>query len=73
MVARATASGLSLRTIQRIEAEGNSSLESKVCLAATFDIALSLLDIVEVGLQKKCPLSPTNQIKWSLRSGRLAC
>ncbi|MDP5215556.1 helix-turn-helix transcriptional regulator [Pseudoalteromonas tunicata] len=37
-------SGLSLRTIQRVEAEGNTSRESKVCLAATFDIDLSELD-----------------------------
>jgi transcriptional regulator with XRE-family HTH domain len=39
-------SGLSLRTIQRVEAEGNISRESKVCLAATFDINLSELDFV---------------------------
>jgi len=39
-------SGLSLRTIQRVEAEGNISRESKVCLAATFDIDLSELDFV---------------------------
>jgi transcriptional regulator with XRE-family HTH domain len=41
-------SGLSLRTIQRIEAEGNISRESKVCLAATFDIDLNELDFFDV-------------------------
>ena len=36
-------SGLSLRTIQRIESEGKTSRESKVCLAATFDIDLNAI------------------------------
>jgi len=36
----ALASGLSLRTIQRVEAEGNASRETQVCLAATFGISL---------------------------------
>lgn len=35
----ALASGLSLRTIQRVEAEGNASRETQVCLAATFGIS----------------------------------
>ena len=43
-----TVSGLSLRTIQRIEAQGNTSLESKVCLAATFEVELCQLDLVEL-------------------------
>ncbi|NRA60560.1 MAG: helix-turn-helix transcriptional regulator [Psychrobium sp.] len=43
-----TVSGLSLRTIQRIEAQGNTSLESKVCLAATFEVNLCQLDVVDV-------------------------
>lgn len=41
-------SGLSLRTIQRIEADGNTSRESKVCLAATFDIDLTELNIADI-------------------------
>jgi len=44
----ATASGLGLRTIQRIEAQGSISTESKVCLVATFDIELSELDHVDI-------------------------
>lgn len=39
----ALASGLSLRTIQRVEAEGNASRETQVCLAATFGITLAEL------------------------------
>jgi transcriptional regulator with XRE-family HTH domain len=39
----AVASGLSLRTIQRIEAEGVASMSSRVSLAATFGIALAQL------------------------------
>lgn len=36
----ALASGLSLRTIQRVEADGSASLATKVCFAATFGIPL---------------------------------
>lgn len=39
----ALASGLSLRTIQRVEAEGNASRETQVCLAATFGISIAEL------------------------------
>lgn len=41
----ATASGLSLRTIQRVEAEGVASMGTRVSLAATF--ALAQADLVE--------------------------
>lgn len=37
------AAGLSLRTIQRVEGEGVASRETRVCLAATFDIDLGEL------------------------------
>lgn len=40
----ALASGLSLRTIQRVEAEGNASRETRVCLAATFNVELIHLE-----------------------------
>lgn len=39
----AVASGLSLRTIQRVEAEGAASRETRVSLAATFGVQLSEL------------------------------
>ncbi|MBI2398567.1 MAG: helix-turn-helix transcriptional regulator [Xanthomonadales bacterium] len=41
----ALASGLSLRTIQRVEAEGSAALATKVCLAATFGIPLAELAV----------------------------
>lgn len=47
----ALASGLSLRTIQRVEADGSASLGTKVCLAATFGIQLAEL-AVDAGNQK---------------------
>ena len=37
------AAGLSLRTVQRVEGEGVASRETRVCLAATFDIDLGVL------------------------------
>lgn len=40
----ASISGLSLRTIQRIENEGTCSLESKKALAAAFEVKLGDLD-----------------------------
>lgn len=40
----AGASGLSLRTIQRIESEGIASLESKKALAAALGVSLEQLD-----------------------------
>lgn len=40
----AVASGLSLRTIQRIENEGVCSLESKQAIAATFQVETTALD-----------------------------
>ena len=41
----ANAAGLSLRTIQRVESESKASMETKVCLAATFQISLESLNV----------------------------
>lgn len=43
----AVASGLNLRTVQRIESDGVASLQSKKALAAAFDIGVSDLDYKE--------------------------
>jgi len=43
----ATASGLNLRTIQRIESDGQASHQSRKALAAAFDVEASALDIKE--------------------------
>jgi len=42
----AKASGLSLRTIQRAEKDGNSSIETKLALAAAFNISPNELEVV---------------------------
>ena len=39
----ANASGLSLRTIQRVETEGTASRETRVCLAAALDVDAALI------------------------------
>lgn len=44
----ATASGLNLRTVQRIETEATASLQSKKALAAVFDIAVKDLEQMEL-------------------------
>jgi transcriptional regulator with XRE-family HTH domain len=43
----ATASGLNLRTIQRIESDGTASLQSRKALAGAFDIEVGELDMQE--------------------------
>jgi DNA-binding XRE family transcriptional regulator len=43
----AIASGLNLRTVQRIENEATASLQSKKALAAAFDIAVKELEYLE--------------------------
>jgi transcriptional regulator with XRE-family HTH domain len=49
----AIASGLNLRTIQRIEAEGAASLQSKKALAAAFDVEITELDVRKAPIMKK--------------------
>lgn len=41
----AVASGLSLRTIQRVESEGKASVETKKCLSATLQISMEELEL----------------------------
>jgi len=49
----ALASGLSKRTIQRVESEANASLETQKALAATFNLAFETLSLVETKVMKK--------------------
>lgn len=49
----AQASGIGLRTIQRVESEGRASRETKVCLAATFSVSLEELDRKELVTPKR--------------------
>lgn len=48
----ASVSGLSLRTIQRIENSGACSLESKKALASVFNIESTTLEVQVQGIQK---------------------
>jgi len=43
----ATAAGLNLRTIQRIESDGVASLQSRKALASAFDVEVNELDLQE--------------------------
>ena len=49
----AIASGLHLRTVQRIEKEATASLQSRKSLAATFGISIKDLDYQEVTTMRK--------------------
>jgi transcriptional regulator with XRE-family HTH domain len=49
----ATASGLNLRTIQRIESDGLASHQSRKALAAAFDVEARELDIKEQAEMKR--------------------
>jgi transcriptional regulator with XRE-family HTH domain len=57
----ATASGLNLRTIQRVEKYASASLQSKKALAAALDIDARDLDSEESGM-KPCPVCGSNEI-----------
>lgn len=54
----AKASGLSLRTIQRAEKDGNSSVETQLALAAAFDISPKALS----------PISPSINVHWKRKN-----
>lgn len=51
----AVASGLGLRTIQRVEAEGKAARETRVCLAATFGVELA--ELIEAPAQDEVELT----------------
>jgi transcriptional regulator with XRE-family HTH domain len=57
----AVASGLNLRTIQRIESDGLASLQSKKALAAALDIDIHDLEDVG-GPMKRCPSCGSNEL-----------
>lgn len=57
----AVASGLNLRTIQRIEKYASASLQSKKAVAAAFDIDTRDLDCEEAQM-KPCPVCGSNEI-----------
>jgi DNA-binding XRE family transcriptional regulator len=58
----AVASGLNLRTIQRMEKDASASLQSKKAVAAAFDIDTRDLDTSEEGRMKPCPVCGSNDV-----------
>ena len=62
----AVASGLNLRTVQRIERSGSVSLQSKKALAAAFNIDVSDLDFQEESMKTKYEYRVVRfDIKWN--------
>ncbi|MFT7592503.1 MAG: transcriptional regulator with XRE-family HTH domain [bacterium] len=57
----AIASGLNVRTIQRVETEASASLQSKKALASALDIYVQDLDFEE-NLMKPCPICKSDEI-----------
>lgn len=57
----AIASGLNVRTIQRIETEASASLQSKKALASALDICIQDLDFEE-NIMKPCPICKSEDI-----------
>jgi transcriptional regulator with XRE-family HTH domain len=56
----ATACGLNLRTIQRIESDGVASLQSRKSLAAAFDMEIDELDIKVEPVMKRYEYKAVN-------------
>ncbi len=59
----ATAAGLNLRTVQRIEKEATASLQSKKALASVFGIAIKELESKEFPMMQKYEYR-TLEIAW---------
>lgn len=57
----AIAAGLNLRTVQRIEKEGQASLQSKKALASAFEIDVRDLDYEEIRM-KTCPECSSDEV-----------
>lgn len=57
----AIATGLNVRTIQRIESEATASLQSKKALASAFEISVHDLDFEENAM-KPCPICHSDEI-----------
>ena len=64
----ANASGLSLRTVQRIEKSGSASLESAKALASVYEISISMLKQAEPQAQSKTRISNKLSVKGKLIS-----
>lgn len=65
----AQAAGLSVRTVQRVEAEGTASLATATCLAATFEVSLLALQLQD--RPAPTPAASANSLhpSWWLHAG----
>ena len=70
----ATACGLNLRTIQRIESGGVASLQSRKALAAAFDVEIDELDIKVEPVMKRYEYKAVNykMSMLGMRQGKTA-
>jgi len=64
----AECSGISVRTIQRLEKGGQMSLESRKALAATFDLDASDFIEADKALLRKVPAFPERQTRKEVRN-----
>ena len=69
----ASVSGLSLRTVQRIENDGSCSLESKKALAAAFNIKPSDLDIPIDAIESMAASKRGRMFGFAGATGGLVC
>lgn len=65
----AVASGLSLRTIQRVESDGSASRETRTSLAATFGIGLTELGAEEKSLHQPVNQSHRSTVRYKITAG----
>jgi transcriptional regulator with XRE-family HTH domain len=68
----AVASGLNLRTVQRIERSGSASLQSRKALAAAFSIDVNDLDSAEETMAAKYQYRVVRfDMKWNMMASKL--
>lgn len=65
----AAVSGLSARTIQRLEADGNASHESRLALAAAFAVDASALSAAQCDVPEKGKTADSAVAEWLARLG----
>lgn len=63
------AAGLSLRTIQRVEADGSASLETRTCLAATFGVQPTGLAEESTEDGRVAAIVPTSFARYKVSAG----
>jgi transcriptional regulator with XRE-family HTH domain len=67
----AAVAGLSLRTIQRVEADGNASAETRMAIATALDVDVARLNLPDPP-PSTMPALPATNFKFSLLQYRMA-